>query len=147
MEREKEYIDIQNTLNSFRNKVSTMLKEEKMKGEEVAYTNNDELLNSSLEAAKTQFGADFSQHKTPMIYYPQDGDVILSGTIPSLNNAKFQYRFKDSSGMGCYFWSDSLMLNDENLTKISRVLGVFKNWKSDLEKSEDIKPMALKNKM
>lgn len=141
---EKEFIDIQDTLNRLRTKVS-LLKENNEKTDGVPYTSNDELMSSSIEAAKTQFGADFSNHETPMLYYPQDGDVILSGTIPSLNNAKFQYRYKDSSGMGCYFWSDSLILNDENLTKVSRILGVFKNWKSDLEKSEDIKPMSLKN--
>lgn len=141
---EKEFIDIQDTLNRIRTKVS-LLKENNEKTDGVPYTSNDELMSSSIEAAKTQFGADFSNHETPMLYYPQDGDVILSGTIPSLNNAKFQYRYKDSSGMGCYFWSDSLILNDENLTKVSRILGVFKNWKSDLEKSEDIKPMSLKN--
>lgn len=141
---EKEFIDIQDTLNRLRTKVS-LLKENNEKTDGVPYTSNDELMSSSIEAAKTQFGADFSNHETPMLYYPQDGDVILSGTIPSLNNAKFQYRYKDSSGMGCYFWSDSLILNDENLTKVSRILGVFKNWKADLEKSEDIKPMSLKN--
>ena len=141
---EKEFIDIQDTLNRLRTKVS-LLKENNEKTDGVPYTSNDELMSSSIESAKTQFGADFSNHETPMLYYPQDGDVILSGTIPSLNNAKFQYRYKDSSGMGCYFWSDSLILNDENLTKVSRILGVFKNWKSDLEKSEDIKPMSLKN--
>lgn len=141
---EKTFIDIKESLDTFRNKINS-LKEDKDRGDGVPYTANDELMQSSLETAKTQFGADFSEHKTPMIYYPQDGDVILSGTIPSLDNSKFQYRFKDSSGMGCYFWTEGLMLNDENLKKISRVLGVFKNWKSDLEKSEDIKPMSLKN--
>lgn len=89
---EKTFIDIKESLDTFRNKINS-LKEDKDRGDGVPYTANDELMQSSLETAKTQFGADFSEHKTPMIYYPQDGDVILSGTIPSLDNSKFQYRF------------------------------------------------------
>ena len=67
-------------------------KEEKEPKEAVPYSQQDELYKNSLQPCRTQFGADFSKLKTPMLYYP-DGDITLSGVIPSLNNAKFQYRF------------------------------------------------------
>ena len=65
---EKEFIDIQDTLNRLRTKVS-LLKENNEKTDGIPYTSNDELMSSSIEAAKTQFGADFSNHETPMLYY------------------------------------------------------------------------------
>lgn len=111
----------------------------------ISYTQNDEIMTNSLETCKTQFGADFTKHNdpSPMIYYPSDGDVVLSGTVPGLNNAKFQFRYKDSS-FGCYLWTDSLVLNDDNLKKLSRINGVYKNWVQELQTSADIKPIGYK---
>jgi hypothetical protein len=112
----------------------------------VPYTMQDELMANITQTAKTQFGADFSQSKTPMLYYPKDGDVVLSGTISDMNDAKFQFRFKDSTGSGCYVWVSPLQLTDETINKLSVINGVFKNWKKELSGVEDIKPMGFNNK-
>lgn len=113
----------------------------------VPYTNKDEIMNNILSTAKAQFGADFSKYfnPSPMRYFPKDGDITLNGEISDLNNAKFQFRYKDSSGMGCYIWNEPLQLTDENIKKLQTVLGVFKNWKKELSSYEDVKPMSLKN--
>ena len=37
------------------------------------------------------------------------------------------------------------MLSDENIQKLSKINGVYKNWKQELSTSEDIRPMDLKN--
>ena len=108
----------------------------------VPYTMQDELMSSITQTAKTQFGADFSQSKQPMLYYPKDGDVVLSGTIGDMNDAKFQFRYKDSSGNGCYIWTSPLQITDETIRKLSVINGVFKNWKNELTSAEDIKPMG-----
>lgn len=113
----------------------------------VPYTQQDELLQSIMQTAKQQFGADFTNIKTPMFYYKEDGDVTFSCVIPSLNNAKLQYRYKDPSGCGIFFWTDSntaMILSDENIQKLSKINGVYKNWKQELSTSEDIRPMNLK---
>jgi hypothetical protein len=81
-----------------------------------------------------------------MLYYPKDGDVVLSGTISDMNDAKFQFRFKDSTGSGCYVWISPLQLTDETINKLSVINGVFKNWKKELSGVEDIKPMGFNNK-
>ena len=95
----------------------------------IPYTQQDELLQTTMQTAKEQFGGDFTDIKTPMFYYRQDGDVTFSCVIPSLNNSKVQFRYKDPSGNGCYFWSGdgSIMLTDENLNKLSKIWGVYKN--------------------
>lgn len=111
--------------------------------ESIPYTMQDELMSSSIEACKKQFGADFENFKTPMLYYPQDGDIVLSGEIGTLNNAKFQFRLKDPTGEGCFIWTEPIQLTENNLNQLKIVYGVFKNWKNDLETAEDKKPMGM----
>ena len=112
--------------------------------EAVPYSQQDELYKNSLQPCRTQFGADFSKLKNPMLYYP-DGDITLSGVIPSLNNAKFQYRFLEPSGNGCFLWLDSIQLTDDTINRISKIYGVYKNWRQQLYTTEDNKPLKLKN--
>jgi hypothetical protein len=159
MSKDKDYIEIRESIDSFRN-VGKLLKEfnehdgkyadnvdskDESVDDAVPYTMQDELMANITQTAKTQFGADFSQSDKPMLYYPKDGDVVLSGTIGDMNDAKFQFRYKDSSGNGCYIWTEPLQLTDETIKKLSIINGVFKNWKNDLASAEDIKPMGLKN--
>ena len=111
--------------------------------ESIPYNMQDELMSSSIETCKKQFGADFENFKTPMLYYPKDGDVVLSGEIGSLNNAKFQFRLKDPTGEGCFIWTEPIQLTETNINQLKVVYGVFKNWKTDLETAEDKKPMGM----
>ena len=146
---EKRYIDIKESMNAFRNidklRINELLNEEiEEKTDGVPYTMNDELMSSILETTKAQFGADFTGFSNPMLYYPEDGDVVLSGKIPTLNDMRFQFRFKDQNG-GCYVWSSPLTLNKDTISTLSRIYGVFENWKNELTTTEDIKPMNLKN--
>ena len=145
---EKRYIDIKESMNAFRNidklRINELLNEEiEEKTDGVPYTMNDELMSSILETTKAQFGADFTGFTNPMLYYPEDGDVVLSGKIPTLNDMRFQFRFKDQNG-GCYVWSSPLTLNKDTISTLSRIYGVFENWKNELQTTEDIKPMNLK---
>lgn len=137
--------DIRETFERFRKALNEAEDNGKQNG--VAYTQQDELLQTSMQSAKEQFGADFTDIKTPMFYYKEDGDVTFSCVVPSLNNAKVQYRYKDPSGNGCFFWSGngSIILSDENLNKLSKIYGVYKNWKQELSTSEDIRPINLRN--
>ena len=146
---EKNYIDIKYTINAFRNidklQINKLINEDiEEKTDGVPYTMDDELMSNIIETTKTQFGADFTGFSNPMLYYPEDGDVVLSGKIPTLNDMRFQFRFKDQNG-GCYVWSSPLTLNKDTISTISRIFGVFENWKNELKTTEDIKPMNLKN--
>lgn len=130
--------DIRDVFKRFRDALNET--EEKQNG--VPYTQQDEILQTSMQSATEAFGADFSSIKTPMFYYRQDGDITLSGIIPSLNDAKFQFSYKN----GCSFWSGDgqVKLNDENLTTITRMYGVYKNWKQEINGLSDKKPMNMK---
>lgn len=149
------YNETKQVLNAFRKALSEAQENKKLiqeqewhsdyrEGEEsIPYSMQDELMASSIETCKKQFGADFENFKTPMLYYPKDGDVVLSGSIGGLNNAKFQFRLKDPTGEGCFLWIDPIQLTESNIKQLRVVYGVFKNWKTDLETAEDKKPMGM----
>jgi hypothetical protein len=145
------YNEIKGIMDAFRKASSDMLNESSndnqtyKEGEEsIPYNIQDELMSSAVDTCKKQFGADFDGFETPMLYYPKDGDVVLSGQIGSLNNAKFQFRLKDPSGEGCFIWVNPMQMTDSNLRLIKVIYGVYKNWKTDLETAEDKKPIGLK---
>lgn len=150
----REDIEIRNLLNEVRRISGGLLKENEEQdangdknenaSDSIPYTMQDELMSSITQTCKTQFGASFTQSKNPMLYYPGSDDITLSGTISSLNDAKFQFRYKDSNG-GCYIWTEPLLLNDDNVKLLSVIYGVYKNWKQELAGSEDIKPMSVRN--
>ena len=120
--------------------------EDKQKEGGVPYTQQDELLQTSMQTAKEQFGADFTNIKHPMFFYKKDSDVTLTGEIPGLSNSIFQFRYRDPSGCGCFFWTrGQILLTDENIKKLQKINGVYKNWKQELSTSEDIRPADLRN--
>lgn len=147
--------DIRETFRRFRNALNEVeeieKKEKKVEQEEtekngVAYTQQDELFQTSTQSTKEQFGAVFPNKDKCMFYYKDDGNVTLTGKIPSLNDAQFQYKYKNENGNGCFVWTNGQMiLSDENLKTLTKIYGVYKNWKKELDSAEDLKPMNLKN--
>ena len=112
----------------------------------VPYSAQDTLMTNILASAKQEFGADFNQIKNPMLYYPKDGDITLSGIIPEMNDAKFQFRYKVGDGAGCYVWSNPYMpISDKTIQTLSKVNGVCKNWRDEISKSEDCRPSNYKD--
>lgn len=112
----------------------------------VPYSAQDTLMTNVLASAKQEFGADFNQIKNPMLYYPSDGDITLSGIIPEMNDAKFQFRYKVGDGAGCYIWSNPYMpISDKTIQTLSKVNGVCKNWRDEISKSEDCRPSNYKD--
>lgn len=147
------YSDIKDSFNKLRNlnddkiKIAINESEQNIKtkeGESVPYTMDDEMMKNIMETTKTQFGADYTGFKNPMLYYPKDGDVILCGKVPSMNNLLFQFKYLSDSG-GCFIWTNYLTLTKDNLIKLNKIYGVYENWKSELGSMTDIKPINLRN--
>ena len=116
--------------------------------ETVPYTANDDLLAEMTNEAKSLFGADFSKSKTPLLYYPKDGDVTLTGEIPGLENAKFQFKLNSNSdGSGIILWVDSLPISDAAISTLSKLNGAGKNWKKRLNEigRQDMKPVSVRD--
>lgn len=64
----------------------------------------------------------------PLIYMPETSNIVFSGTIPTLNNLKWQFVLIDKSGAGCYVFADGLSLNKENLMILNKLHGFYLNW-------------------
>lgn len=149
--KDKDYIEIKESLIAMRRAYANRkLNENELpaepneSGDAVPYTSQDELYNDILSTAKSQFGADFSNVKDPMKYYPADDDVILFGEIPSLNSAKFQFRYRGDT-VNCFLWGSPLRLTDNNMQTLNKLYGVYKNWKKELDGVEDRKPMSYRD--
>ena len=138
--------DMRRTLNAMRNLSRQVIKEDVSQddGNSVPYTTNDDLMNSITQACKANFGADFSGNKSPMMYYPEDKDVTITGSIPTLDNATFKFSFNGKHGEGCELTANPIILDDNKLRIINVIYGTYKNWVDELKKSEDIKPMTLR---
>ena len=97
--------------------------------------------------SSVESGAQFSKvnnddvSSCPLIYMPSTGNLIFSGVIPCLNNLKWQFVLKTSTGNGCFLWADGLILNKDNMQILNKLYGFYCNWKeqwnseaADLEK-------------
>ena len=127
----------------------TILKEEdtSKKGDSIAITDEPKFGQNVLTTQIQQFrssvesGAQFSKvnpdnvSECPLIYMPSTGNLVFSGTIPCLNNLKWQFVLKTSTGNGCFLWADGLILNKENIQTLNKLYGHYLNWKTQWEQS------------
>jgi len=116
-------------------------KKDEKKESAVAITDDPKFGQNALSSQIEQFkssvesGAQFSKPgenvaDSPLIYMPDTENLIFSGTIPCLNNLKWQFVLKTSTGSGCFIWSDGMILNRENLQILNKLYGFYENWKN-----------------
>lgn len=92
----------------------------------------DKTLTTQKESFKKIIKSNVEFGSNPLIYYPNDRDLVFAGIITDLNNLKFQFRSNDPSGDGCYIWVDGLSLSDDNLKKINLIRNYYVDWKNKL---------------
>ena len=109
-----------------------------------ALTNQIQQFRSSVES-----GAQFSKvdennvSECPLIYIPETGNLIFSGVIPCLNNLKWQFVLKTSTGNGCFVWADGLILNKDNMQILNKLFGFYQNWREQWNsESADLERMV-----
>lgn len=145
--------DILNTMRNLSEntkKSKTLLKEEageQMSSDAIAITDDpkfgDKVLTNQINQflSSVESGAQFSKANpdnpadSPLIYMPETGNMVFSGTIPSLNNLKWQFVLKNNTGDGCFMWADGLILNKENLMTLNKLMGFYINWKTQWQQS------------
>lgn len=152
----KTYSDAKNILNIIRsinenkNTNRRLLTEEggeQMPEKAIAITDDPKFGEKVLTKQKEHFrsavdnGVEFSKpnndnpEESPLIYMPNTGNIIFSGTIPSLGNLKWQFVLKNNTGNGCFIWADELILNKDNLKTLSKLNGYYENWKAEWQNS------------
>ncbi len=88
-------------------------------------------LTQEITKMKSAINANVNIPQDGITVYPDDNDVVMSGTISDLNNLQFQFKYNDSAG-GCYITiSSPLVLNKENYEKISKIYSYYQNWKQE----------------
>lgn len=125
------------------------------KGDAIAITDEPKFGQNVLTNQIQQFrslvesGAQFSKVNSenigecPLIYMPSNGNLIFSGIIPCLNNMKWQFVLKTSTGNGCFIWSDGLILNKENMQILNKLHGFYLNWREQWNsESADLERMV-----
>ena len=139
-----EDIMTRNILNKIR--TNAVLKES-VSQDAIAITNDPKFGQDVLKNQINEFrstvdgGAQFasenenSPSNSPLVYIPSSGNLVFSGTIPSLNNLKWQFSLKDSDGTGLFIWADGLRMNKENLQILNKLYGHYLNWKNQWEQS------------
>lgn len=108
-------------------------------------TNQIEQFRASVES-----GAQFSKpnkenvSESPLIFMPNENNLIFSGTIPCLNNLKFQFKLRTQTGDGCFLTTNGLDLSEKNLGILYKLYGFFKNWQEEWNKeSSTLEQMAI----
>lgn len=109
-----------------------------------ALTNQIQQFRSSVES-----GAQFSKvdnnnvSECPLIYMPETGNLVFSGVIPCLNNLKWQFVLKTSTGNGCFIWANGLILNKDNMQILNKLFGFYQNWREQWNsESADLERMV-----
>lgn len=144
-------------LNNIRkNQLNNLIKESENQ-DAIAITNDpkfgQEVLKNQIEEFKSTVdgGAQFatenknSPSSSPLVYIPSSGNLIFSGSIPALNNLKWQFSLKDSDGTGLFVWSEGLRLNKENLQILNKLHGHYLNWKNQWQQSSSMLDNLKKN--
>ena len=144
------------TLQENSNNAKNIITEDTVKGgDSIAITDDPKFGQNVLTSQIQQFrssvesGAQFSKvnpdnvSECPLIYMPTTGNLVFSGTIPCLNNLKWQFVLKTSTGNGCFLWADGLILNKENMQILNKLYGFYLNWREDWQmESADLERMV-----
>ena len=130
-------------------------KEESSMNKAIAITDEPKFGQNVLTSQIQQFrssvesGAQFSKvnpdkvSECPLIYMPDTGNLVFSGVIPCLNNLKWQFVLKTSTGNGCFLWADGLILNKDNMQILNKLYGFYCNWKEQWnQESADLEKMV-----
>lgn len=136
MKSEKEHIQTARMLQVIREFNDSKTSKDNTK-ESIAITNEPRFGNNVLKMQEDSLqnavssGVKFPGD-SPLVYFPEDGNLVFSGEIPSMN-LKFQY--SKNSSEGCPFvWLQGSPLNPENLKILNKLYGYYMNWKEQWEK-------------
>lgn len=141
---------VENKVNNALSKRKKLIKEDKEKKKDyIAITNDvifgNNVLQTQIDAFKSSVnpGAKFSKEDSeepetnPLIYLPETGNLVFSGSIPNLGNMKFQFSLMDVTNAP-YIWTEGLPLTDEVVNTINKMKAFYLNWKEQWLLREDL---------
>ena len=130
-------------------KQKSILKEDEKKMDSIAITNDprfgQNVLQNQIDSFKQTVnnGARFAKENTeeaesnPLVFFPETGNLVFSGSIPNLSGLKFQYSLNDVTGAP-YIFVDGLALTDDVIMTLNKMNGHYKNWRDEWLESGDL---------
>lgn len=118
------------------------INEEKENEDAIAITNDPKFGQNVLKNQIASFkqavhgGAKFSEENSnnaksnPLVFFPKTGNLVFSGSIPSLADLKFQFSLNDVTGAP-YIFVEGLSLTEETITTLNKMKGFYENWKDE----------------
>lgn len=115
-------------------KKKMILTEEKKDEDAIAITNDPKFGQNVLRNQIASFkqavhgGAKFSTENAenpksnPLVFFPKTGNLVFSGSIPSLADLKFQFSLNDVTGAP-YIFVEGLSLTEETITTLNKMKG------------------------
>ena len=103
------------------------------------------VLQNQIDALKKAVsgGAKFADENSedaesnPLVYYPKTGNLVFTGSIPSMSKLRFQFSLNDVTNAP-YIFVDGLALTDDVINIIQKLNGYYKNWREEWEASDDL---------
>lgn len=131
------------------NSSKCILNEEEKKKDSIAITNDprfgQNVLQNQIDSFKQTVnnGARFAKENSeeaesnPLVFFPETGNLVFSGSIPNMSGLKFQYSLNDVTGAP-YIFVDGLALTDDVITTLNKMNGHYKNWRDEWLESGDL---------
>lgn len=94
-----------------------------------------------------KFGAENQEkpENNPLVFFPNTGNLVFSGSIPTMSNLKFQFSLNDVTNAP-YIFVDGLALTDDVVTTLNKLHGFYLNWKEEWQTASDLLDKLSKEK-
>ena len=140
--RDKRYDFDKNLLESIRQSNKKSLLREAEEKDAIAITDDpkfgDHVLSNQIDAFKQAVngGAKFAKpdandaKSNPLVFFPATGNLVFTGSIPSLSDLKFQFSLNDVTNSP-YIFVDGLALTEDVVTTLNKLRGFYLNWRDE----------------
>ena len=128
---------------NFLNRAKILMEESENEGKDQSFSITKSTpqfgdVRASIEdALKKTVGEQIRLEDDALKFYPDTEDLVLNGTIPTLN-LSFQFRYQDPSGEGIYVWTDALQLSESNSRTLGKLRNAFLNYKNSIVNDGDL---------
>ena len=142
--RNSRYDFDKNFLNSIRelNKKNLIREAEEEKNDAIAITDDpkfgDHVLSNQIDnfrqtvngSAKFANPNPEDPQSNPLVYFPSTGNLVFTGSIPTLSDLKFQFSLNDVTSSP-YIFVDGLALTEDVITTLNKLRGFYLNWRDE----------------
>ena len=149
--KDKDYIMTKQMLESIERmgKKKPLRESEEDKSSSIAITNDprfgQNVLQNQIEAFRKSVsgGAKFADENNddaesnPLVFYPKSGNLVFTGSIPTLSGLRFQFSLNDVTNAP-YIFVDGLALTEDVINVLNKLSGYYKNWRESWQSSTDL---------